>query len=418
MRCRFNDRELRPLFSRSSVDLELRDAPPVRPPPRRAALVAMREDDEETDLYDIVAYCGRQTSECGYCASNASSSVSDGAVAHRLTTKTYNDLIEDGWRRSGRWLYKPAIGTTCCAQHTIRLRCDAFTPSKSQRKVLKRLEAFLEKAEGEDGEDGRAAKTFEITTARSTFDAEEFALWKRYQVSVHGDEESDLSARSYVRFLVDSPFEHEPAARPGTPSEGYGAFHQQYRIDGALVAVGVVDILPRGLSSKYFFWDPDYAHLSLGKVSALKEIEYVLDQKRRGASAFEFYYMGYYIHDCQKMKYKAEYAPSELRCSTTNRWVRIEDARARLDAGEHARLSAAAPLERRVCPVDESRVALTRRGELVFVAPLNQLQLVGPALSSLTRDAMARLSRTQAEWCERSGPAGANVMNVFELAAI
>ena len=374
----------------------------------------MHDEEEVVDFTESVSYCGRQASECGYCASTSSTSVSDGAVAYSLMTDTYNDLIEDGWRRSGRWIYKPAIGTTCCALHTIRLPCDAFTASKSQRKVLKRLDAFLEKAAVDDG---RAAKRFEITTAPSAFDAEEFALWKRYQVAVHGDKETDLSKRSYVRFLVDSPFEPEPAEE-GTPSTGYGAFHQQYRIDGALVAVGVVDILPRGLSSKYLFWDPDYAHLSLGKVSALKEIEFVRDQKRRGARGFEFYYMGYYIHDCQKMKYKAEYAPSELRCSTTNRWVRMEDARRKLDAGEHERLSDDSPLERRVCPLFECRAALTRRGMLIFVAPFQHLRLAGRFLPSLTKDAMTRLAHVQAEWCERSGPAGANVVNVFELEAI
>jgi hypothetical protein len=30
-----------------------------------------------------------------------------------------------------------------------------------------------------------------------------------------------------------------------TPSCGYGSFHQQYWLDGKLVAVGVVDVLPR-----------------------------------------------------------------------------------------------------------------------------------------------------------------------------
>jgi hypothetical protein len=29
------------------------------------------------------------------------------------------------------------------------------------------------------------------------------------------------------------------------PSCGYGSFHQQYWLDGQLVAVGVVDVLPR-----------------------------------------------------------------------------------------------------------------------------------------------------------------------------
>ena len=46
----------------------------------------------------------------------------------------------------------------------------------------------------------------------------------------------------------------------------YGSYHQLYRIDHKLVAVGVVDILPNCLSAKYFYYDPDYKFLELGKV--------------------------------------------------------------------------------------------------------------------------------------------------------
>lgn len=49
---------------------------------------------------------------------------------------------------------------------------------------------------------------------------------------------------------------------------------------GKLVAVGVVDVLPRCLSSVYLFWDPACAHLAPGKLTALKEIEWV--QQVRG----------------------------------------------------------------------------------------------------------------------------------------
>jgi arginine-tRNA-protein transferase len=40
-------------------------------------------------------------------------------------------------------------------------------------------------------------------------------------------------------------------------------------LDGKLIAVGVVDILPKCLSSVYLFYDPDYAFLSLGIYSGL-----------------------------------------------------------------------------------------------------------------------------------------------------
>ena len=39
---------------------------------------------------------------------------------------------------------------------------------------------------------------------------------------------------------------------------------------GKLIAVGVLDILPNCVSSKYFFYDPEYSFLSLGTYSALR----------------------------------------------------------------------------------------------------------------------------------------------------
>lgn len=59
-----------------------------------------------------------------------------------------------------------------------------------------------------------------------------------------------------------------------------GSFHQHYRIDGKLVAVGVVDILPSCLSSVYLYCDPSLKRLNLGVFSAIKEIEWV--QQRLG----------------------------------------------------------------------------------------------------------------------------------------
>ena len=104
------------------------------------------------------------------------------------------------------------------------------------------------------------------------------------------------------------------SSQEAIPSCGFGSFHQQYRVDGRLIAVGVVDVLPRCLSSKYLFWDPDYARLSLGKLSALKEIEWTQRQEREHCPSLQSYYMGYYIHTCPKMTYKAAYAPSDLLC--------------------------------------------------------------------------------------------------------
>lgn len=89
---------------------------------------------------------------------------------------------------------------------------------------------------------------------------------------------------------------------------------------GKLIAVGVLDILPHAVSSKYFFWDSDYAALSPGKFSALKEAEWVQTAAEH-APSLHYYYMGYYIHSCQKMRYKADYEPSDLLCPERLCWV-------------------------------------------------------------------------------------------------
>lgn len=157
-------------------------------------------------------------------------------------------------------------------------------------------------------------RRLEIHLKRSSFDPEEFALYRRYQIKVHNDRPDHVTESSYQRFLVDTPLLFVPPTNDGmVPPCGFGSFHQQYVIDGQLVAVGVIDILPRCLSSKYLFWDPDFAFLSLGKYSALQEISWVKENQTHCPS-LQFYYLGYYIHSCNKMKYKASYWPSELLC--------------------------------------------------------------------------------------------------------
>lgn len=68
-----------------------------------------------------------------------------------------------------------------------------------------------------------------------------------------------------------------------------------HRIDGKLVGVGVLDILPSGVSSVYFFYDTDYEFLKLGTVSALKEIELIQMYMN---DVFKYYYMGFYVDSC------------------------------------------------------------------------------------------------------------------------
>jgi arginyl-tRNA---protein transferase len=90
-------------------------------------------------------------------------------------------------------------------------------------------------------------KILEIRLSTSHFDLEEFAMYRRYQTKVHKDK--TVRESSYKRFLVDTPIVFVPpkSGDNTVPPCGFGSFHQQDRIDGKLVVVGVVGILPKGL---------------------------------------------------------------------------------------------------------------------------------------------------------------------------
>lgn len=164
-----------------------------------------------------------------------------------------------------------------------------------------------------EGRQGQGRR-FDIRLKKSSFDYEEYTLYRKYQLRVHNDTPDHVTESSYKRFLVDTPLVHMPPNDDAAvPPCGFGSFHQQYFVDGKLIAVGVVDILPKCLSSKYLFWDPDLAFLSLGKFSALEEIKWVSENQLH-CPTLQYYYLGYYIHSCNKMRYKAAYRPSELLC--------------------------------------------------------------------------------------------------------
>lgn len=205
---------------------------------------------------------------------------------------------------------------------------ESCTESADKRSLKKSTERLLGKRQ-----------RLEVILKRSSFDPEEYDLYRRYQIKVHNDTPDHVSENSYRRFLVETPLVFVPSNGDDTiPPCGFGSFHQQYIIDGRLVAVGVMDILPKCLSSKYLFWDPDLAFLSLGKYSALQEICWVRENQAHCPS-LQYYYLGYYIHSCNKMRYKAAYHPSELLCPLRYQWVPFDTAKPLLDRKPYVILS-------------------------------------------------------------------------------
>ncbi|XP_053439968.1 arginyl-tRNA--protein transferase 1 isoform X7 [Nycticebus coucang] len=446
-------------------------------------------------MASVVEYKGVKAGyHCGYCDSEEGKA-SSGMWAHSMTVQDYQDLIDRGWRRSGKYVYKPVMNQTCCPQYTIRCRPLQFQPSKSHKKVLKKMLKFLAKGEISKGNcedepmdstmDDAVAGDFalinkldiqcDLTTLsddlKESFESEEkkgrnlkkegsneliqsqnveeklgsgepshsvkvhtvpkpgkgadlskppcrkakeirkerkrlklmqqnpagelqtqsqtpslfpskaksnqpksledlifeslpedashklevrlvpvsfedpefkssfsqsFSLYVKYQMAIHQDPPDECGKTEFTRFLCSSPLEAENP--PNGPDCGYGSFHQQYWLDGKIIAVGVVDILPYCVSSVYLYYDPDYSFLSLGVYSALREIAFTR-QLHEKTSQLSYYYMGFYIHSCPKMKYKGQYRPSDLLCPETYVWVPIEQCLPSLENSKYCRFN-------------------------------------------------------------------------------
>ena len=145
---------------------------------------------------------------------------------------------------------------------------------------------------------------------------------------IHGDPLDKCNASQFKRFLCKSPL---------VATQGFGSFHQQYLIDGKIVAVGVVDILPRCVSSVYLYYDPAYSFLSPGTLTSLLEVGLVRSLALT-TSTITSYYLGFYIHNCVKMRYKGRYSPSFLACPETFSWQPLERCAALLDQAAYSRL--------------------------------------------------------------------------------
>ncbi|KAJ9085089.1 Arginyl-tRNA--protein transferase 1, variant 3 [Entomophthora muscae] len=292
----------------------------------------------------VVVPCGINQSDCGYCKSKESS-VSFGVLAKRLTCDVYQQMIDRGWRRSGNYLYRPNLKESCCPAYTIRLDSSKFTPNKAQRKVVYKFQRFIVGTESKGSapdvfnmiESLIKHPDFKVVLEKSAYSEEVFALYKKYQINVHHDLENDITPESFKRFLVESPLKYETISGDNGSFE-LGSFHQKYYYKGQLIAVGVLDLLPACVSSVYFMYDIDFAHLSLGKFSAMVETRLSIYLSKMLPS-LKYYYMGFYIHSCPKMLYKGSYHPSYLVDPSTLDWVPFEECVKLLDLAKAKRIN-------------------------------------------------------------------------------
>ncbi len=185
---------------------------------------------------------------------------------------------------------------------------------------------------------------------------EEHEVYTKYQTSVHKDSPIECNMNQFQRFLCTSPlmalsYVNGPLNRLNQDEKiqneftgkieslGYGSFHQQYRLNGKLIAVGVIDILNNCVSSVYFFYDPEYQFLNMGTYSSLREIAFTRQLNKMDPN-IKWYYLGFYAHTCKKMRYKGFFNPSYLLCPEVYSWHPIEICVDLLEKNKYSRFAA------------------------------------------------------------------------------
>jgi arginyl-tRNA---protein transferase len=147
-----------------------------------------------------------------------------------------------------------------------------------------------------------------------TFTDEKFAVFDNYQRRVHGEPPSSISQRGFKKFLCNSPVRRGVHIDAEGKSRQVGSFHQCYRLDGKLVAVGVLDLLPEAVSAVYFMYHESIHKHQPGKLGALREISLAIE------GGYRYWWAGYYIHSCPKMRYKIDYHPQYVLDPETLSW--------------------------------------------------------------------------------------------------
>jgi len=112
-----------------------------------------------------------------------------------------------------------------------------------------------------------------------------------------------------------------------------------YRLDGELIAIGFLDILPECVSSVYFVYGEKWEWASFGKLSAMRETSLAREIHEAGVEEMKYLYMGFYVHSCPKMRYKGEYSPSSLLDPESYIWHPLDIWKPLLDKHRYTSVS-------------------------------------------------------------------------------
>lgn len=96
------------------------------------------------------------------------------------------------------------------------------------------------------------AHKFEVNLEGDSVSQAKFDLFVKYQTKVHKEDVSRWKTKDFEGFLC-SGIKRSPqtVTKANATEKKLGSWHQCYRLDGKLIAVAVLDLVPTGVSSVY-----------------------------------------------------------------------------------------------------------------------------------------------------------------------
>jgi len=218
---------------------------------------------------------------CGYLPNRMAQSLI-AAPQHLVDADVYSGLIQQGFRRSGKFSYRPHC-ENCQECVPVRVILEAFIPNRSQKRAF------------------RQHQNLTTTILPIGFYEEHYALYASYQRARHSDDKTadqmepdsdsqENDVEQYQSFLCQSNVE---------------SVLVEFRDGDQLKMVSVIDIVRDGISAVYTFYDTSDSATSYGTYNVLWQALWAqtLD--------LPYLYLGYWIKDSRKMAYKQNYKPLE-----------------------------------------------------------------------------------------------------------